>query len=159
MKIKQHFTKLLLLSAFFSSGIYANERTVEFSVPGNQYCDANHVTELSLVVSNLSDVETTIKLDLYTIKGTPLIHGGTANNGMESELTTGQELVLSGRATTTYHIPFGKGNVACSSRIYHGKITVSSLNGRVIASGFISGRNKELFRSSAPIIINGGNAF
>lgn len=151
--------KVLSILALASLSVFADVRSIEFPIPGNQYCDSAHVSEISFSISNLSDVQTSIKFDLYKIDGSPLLTNGTANNGMGSELILGEEFTLNNRATTTYHLPFGKGSTACSERVYHGKITIFGLNGRVIASGFISGRNQENFRSSSPIIINSGKSF
>ncbi|ADZ93084.1 hypothetical protein [Marinomonas mediterranea] len=159
MKVKTKLMSLVCFSLLSSATAYASERSVEFSIPGNQYCDANHVSEVSFSISNLSDINTTIRLDLYKVDGAELQSSGTANNGMTSDLMLGQDYVLAGRETATFHAPFGKGNLACSDRVYYGKISISDLNGRVIASGFISGRNKELFRSGVPILINNGIAF
>tara|TARA_Y100001960_G_C14756415_1_gene871492 strand:- start:1233 stop:1700 length:468 start_codon:yes stop_codon:yes gene_type:complete len=146
---------ILALGASFSAN--SNERNIEFSIPGNHYCDGHHGSDLSFTISNLSDVNTNIKLELFKIDGTQLLRAGTTNNGIGSEIIPGQGFSLQARKTTTYHTPFSGEN--CSDRVYHGKLTVFGNNGRVIASGVISNLQGQNFRSSAPIIINEGRAF
>lgn len=161
-----NFKKVLIgLVVFSSASAYANQRSIEFPIAGNQYCDPTHVSELSLSISNLSESQSTIKLELFKIDGSALESSGTANNGIQSQLELGHFYPLNGRATTTFHLPFGKGNLNCSDRVYHGKITVNNLNGRIISSGFISSRKQTpmnpdtIFISSAPITVNEGKPF
>lgn len=162
MKINRDFIRVFLCSIILCSGAYAEKRIVEFSVPGNQYCDGNHMSEISISISNLSNNSTSVILDLYKIDGSALLLAGTSNNGIISDIVLGQANTLSGKSTKAYHLPFQDQHVLgapCSDKIYHGRITVDSLDGRIVAAGSIAARNLEYFRGAATILINEGKPF
>lgn len=148
---------ILCLSIVSGITYAANERIVRFAIPNNQYCDDHHGSEVSISISNISDVEQTIRLDLFKIDGTLFNSAGTSNNGIGSELDSGTNFTLSAHATTTFHMPFG--DSGCSNRVYHGKITIKGNNGLLLASGFVSGRQAQNFRSGATINIMNGQPF
>lgn len=148
---------ILCLSVVSGLAYAANERIVRFAIPGNQYCDSQHSTEVSISITNLSDVSQTITLDLFKIDGTTLTNYGTSNNGIGSELDLSEPFAISAKATTTLHVPFD--GVNCPKRVYHGKITVNGNNGLILASGYVSGRAGQNFRSGATINIMNGQPF
>lgn len=161
-KIIKIATLTLLTTA---STVYASgDRTIAFSIPASQYCDNGHGSELSISITNISSESAQIKLSLYKKDGTISQLTGSNNNGIISDLNLNQTTILNARETTNYHVGFlaagaGPGNGDCSERVFHGEITVSGHSGKILASGWQSGRNLDYFRSGATVIINGGKPF
>lgn len=132
---------------------------VNFAIPGNQYCDANHVTEFSISISNISETDNIpVTLHLYKADGAELLLAGTNNNGIVSDIELASEFVITAGSTMNYHRPISSGS-GCSNRVYRGKIESITNGNQLLSSGWISGRNGQNFRSGATIIINGGRSY
>ncbi|WP_322903424.1 discoidin domain-containing protein [Paenibacillus campi] len=123
-----------------------------FAIPANTFCDQSHLVELSLNITNLSNTEQTIKLELLKADGSAVTNAGTAYNGIKSDLMPGFNVKVAARHTGTYHFTFGGQSSNCDDRPFAGVwTTAGAVEAQLIASGFVS---SSLY--SVPVIVNGG---
>lgn len=157
--------KLIASSLFtisLSTSVVAAERIVHFAISGNNYCDSNHVSEITFNVSNLGNTPTLVTVFLYRRDGTSMVQLGTNNNGIFSTITPGTPFNLGARTTEHYHLPIGgPSTIPCSDRVFSGKIVVDSLDSVLLASGWVTGRRytADTTMSAVPITVNESKPF
>ena len=78
---------------------------------------------------------------------------GTNNNGMISDIASGTAFTIPAGVTKNHHL------ASCADRVIRGSIEASTNGNHLLASGWVSGRNDQNFRSGATVMVNNGMPF
>lgn len=154
-KIKILLTTFIGMSLVQAAVVSAEEATisnaVSFQIPANTYCSQSNPMDFSFELVNTESQSANITLHLFKKDGTESTSVGSSYDGIESTLTPGTAISLSGNAAGIYHLNYGT-QQSCSDRVYSGKIVVNSGSTSLLARGWVDSK-----RGSERILINNDN--
>ncbi len=161
-KVKMMRVGLLAILAavlVFASSVSATNtsptasRVIYFSIQNNLTCSDgsfngnNYMSGFSLNLNNLGKYPAEATVYLYKKDGTEMVLSGFTTNGVATDITPGEPVIIAPYATVQYFQEYGFSSItagSCSERPLYGKIVVDSDSGLLLASGEVFGRRIEI---------------